>query len=169
MTRISNIRNKISSHLIDKILTKGVHYHVDNITITNSSHELAQNNPILKKLWVKGSTNNTFQHPTIGRITCDKPGCENKICDKPCSTVQEKAYVGHATHSAKYGKYISDTDFNNKNSTQYYLAYKSPIKNHDSQGQNTDNSRTENLNQQNKDARTLIHIYSSHNPLEDTI
>lgn len=161
MYRISNAVHKISRVVIRRTLTKAIHNHVDNATVMDSFHELAQQ--------VNSLTNNNFQHPGIGRVTFEKQGCESKICDKPCSTMKEKVYVGHITHSDKYGKFISYNDFNNNQFAQYFIPYNPPIKNHDSKGQDTNESRTAKLNQQHTEARTLIHIYSSHNPLDDTI
>lgn len=68
-------------------LVRGVSYHVDDATTLKSSNELAIKNPILKKQRSNNPTNNSFQHPTIGRITCDKTGCRTKVCDKPCGTI----------------------------------------------------------------------------------
>ena len=150
-----------------RTVKRGLHYHVDDATAMKSSHELAQKNPLLKKQWINGSINNTFQHPTIGRITCEKPECGTKLCDTPCATIKEKVYVGHTTHSEQYGKFISYDDLNGKKSPQYFAPYNPPIKNHDSAGINTNTSRTENLNQKNTNARAMIHIYSSHNPLDE--
>ena len=144
-----------------KIITRDVSYHVDDATAMNSSHESAKKNPLLKKLWTKKYTDNSFQHPSLGRVTCNKSSCSDKICDRPCGLVTERVYVGHVTHSNKYGVFISYYDFNNKEEIQYFIPYINPVINYDVEGKNINQQKTENLNKTNKEARNMIHILSS--------
>jgi len=145
-----------------------VHYHVDNTDALKSTHELAKNNPLLKKMWKNSAVNNSFQHPTIGRITCEEPSCSNKICKKVCSSEAERVYVGHVTHSNYPGSvYLSEKDFTGQNRPQYCIYYDKPVVNPDTQGNNTNTNQTNELN--NTDAVTMVHIYSSKNPLDEII
>src|SRR5271170_388181 len=144
-------------------ISRGVAYFVDDSNALKSSHELAEKNPILRKPWVSESTNNSYQHPPIGKIVCDKPGCPNKICNTLCGTEKQNVYVGHATHANYPGsEYISSSDFNKQPRSQYGVFYEPPVKNRDTEGKNRNVEKTKELNN-NKDAQAMIHIHSAKN------
>lgn len=173
MHRVSNVA-QVAVHQIpswdkaEKILIRTVAYHVDNTDAFKSSHELAQQNPLLKKNWSNSPINNSFQHPTFGRIVCDMPNCRDSLCDTPCGKPIEYSYVGHSTHSNYPGSvYLSDTDLNKNFRKQFGKFYRKPIRSYSGEAYRN-YERTEELNR-NKDLQTLIHIYSSRNPLDDAI
>jgi hypothetical protein len=148
------------------VAKRAVHYHADHTDALKSSYELATKNPLLQKWWKKGATNNSFQHPTLGRITCNNAGCKDKICKSVCGTEKERAYIGHITHSNYPGsKYLSETDLQNQKKPQFGIFYNRPVKNHDTEGKNVNSDQTKVLNE--SDSCLMVHIYSSKNPLDD--
>jgi hypothetical protein len=176
MHRVSNVANAAMHHIPSPnqtgrvLLSRSVSYFVDNTDAFKSTHELAQENPLLKKNWSNSPINNSFQHPTYGRVVCDLPNCSDRLCDsdKPCGNPVEYSYVGHATHSNYPGSvYLSDTDLNKQSRKQFGIFYKRPIRSYSGE-QYRNHEKTEELNH-NKDVQALIHIYSSRNPLDDAI
>jgi hypothetical protein len=161
---VSAKRNLINKFYLHNLAKRSVHYHADHTTALTTSHEHAKTNPLLTKS--KGDLK-SYQHPSIGRVTCEQPNCANKICKKVCGDIKEKAYIGHGTHSKYPGStYVSSKDFDDKQQIQNGLFYKEPIKNHDTAGDNVHQKRTENLNN-NYEMVTSIHIHASRNPLDD--
>ena len=152
-------------------LKRKVHYHVDRTDATTTSKEHAEKNPLLKKLYSKKVTDNSYQHPSIGRIICEKPQCPQKICNEPCTyEIKEKTYVAHVTHTAYPGSvFLSYTDFNEQQKAQYGMFYEKAIPNNDCEGKNENKNQTKILNEKNELARDLIHIHSSKTPIDDEI
>lgn len=138
-------------------------YHVDKVDAMKTTHEQTQSNPLIMKTY---NRNETMQHPSIVRTSCDKEYCEHQLCKKPCSTIKEVADVGHATHSATYPgvTYVSATDCSGTPRPEYLLPYTIPIEN-TTNGAYTDQTKTTNLNN-NREALENIHMNVSKEPIK---
>ena len=134
-------RLKLINHLIllpePNIGTKQTYaiYEIHKTNPLNSTHELAEKNPILGK---KG-----FQHPTVGRDACIIPDCEHKKCDQLCAPLKEKTYIGQQT--------------------QFMVAYPKPVINPTAKSMHIDVEKTTELNK-NAEMRDNVHLNASREP-----
>ena len=160
---LSNINRILPTNNFNAISRKSATYQIDKTNPLNSSHELARNNPILPN-----NKGQSYQHPSIGKNICTLENCEHKKCDVLCTPLQEKTYIGHATHDGKRvdSKYISETDLEGLNRPQYAKFYEYPQPNYDTTGQHIDHNKTEILNN-NPEMNTNIHMNSSRNPTQN--